>query len=89
MALQDQYSVLKYGHLGLTFAIVLGGSFFLGVQADQRFGTGSILTLLGGAIGMAAGFYYLLSSVNRLAKEGSPQGEASDIGDEGKNEKDG
>ncbi|MBL4848734.1 MAG: AtpZ/AtpI family protein [Planctomycetes bacterium] len=88
MALQDQYSVLKYGHLGLTFVIVLGGSFFLGVEADKRFGTGSILTLLGGAIGMATGFYYLLSSVSRLTQEGSPPGELSDTDDEGKSETD-
>lgn len=66
MALRDQYSVLKYSHLGLSFAIFLGGSFFLGLKADQRFGTGSVLTLLCGGIGTAAGFYYLLRQVNGI-----------------------
>lgn len=66
MALRDQYAVLKYSHLGLSFAIFLGGSFFLGLKADQRFGTGSIFTLVCGGIGTAAGFYYLLRQVSAL-----------------------
>lgn len=69
MALKDQYTVLKYGHLGLTFAIVLCGSLFLGVKADQKFETGSILTLLSGGFGMVAGFYHLLTQVSRLGQE--------------------
>lgn len=69
MALKDQYTVLKYGHLGLTFAILLGGSFFLGVKADQRFGTGSVLSLLCGGLGAVAGFYHLLRSVSQLDQE--------------------
>jgi len=67
--MKDQISVLKYGHLGLTFAIVLCGSLFLGVKADQKFGTGSKLTLLCGGLGMAAAFYHLLVSVSRLGQE--------------------
>lgn len=80
MALKDQQSVLKYGHLGMTFAIVLCGSLFLGVKADEKFGTGSTLTLVCGGFGMAAGFYHLLISVSRLGRE---EAESSD---EGKNE---
>lgn len=66
MALEDQHSVLKYGHLGLSFAIFLGGSFFLGMKADERFGTGSTLSLLGGAVGLGAGLYYLIREVEGL-----------------------
>ena len=68
MALKDQYAVLKYSHLGLSFAIFLGGSFFLGLKADQKFGTGSVLTLLCGGLGTAAGFYYLLRQVSAVQR---------------------
>lgn len=81
MALKDQYTVLKYGHLGLTFAIVLCGSLFLGVKADQRFETGSLLTLLCGGFGMVAGFYHLLTTVSRLGQE---EAESSAEGKSGK-----
>jgi putative F0F1-ATPase subunit (Ca2+/Mg2+ transporter) len=81
LALKDQYTVLKYGHLGLTFAIVLCGSLFLGVKADQKFGTGSTLTLLCGGLGMAAAFYHLLTAVSRLGQE---EAESSAEGKNGK-----
>ena len=73
MGLKDQYAVLKYSHVGLTFAIILGGSFFLGMKADQKFGTGSVLTLLGGGLGTALGFYNLLREVASLERRGQAE----------------
>ena len=63
MSLRETNEALKYSHLGISYAVVLGGSFFLGFKADQKFGTTPYMALLGGMFGAAAGFYYLYREV--------------------------
>jgi hypothetical protein len=48
-----------YGQLGLSVAIPLGGLTFLGHWADDKFGTGPVLLLVGLAVGVLLAFYTL------------------------------
>ena len=51
--------LVRYSHLGIQFAIVIVLGIFAGVWADEKFGTGSILTLVGTFAGAGIGFYVL------------------------------
>lgn len=55
--------VLAFSHLGVMFAITLGGSTYLGLLADKRCGTTPLLTLLGVLLGFGAAFYNLYRGV--------------------------
>jgi hypothetical protein len=48
-----------YGQLGLSVAIPLGVCTFLGHLGDQKLGTGSLLLLVGLAVGAITAFYTL------------------------------
>ncbi|MGE0711227.1 MAG: AtpZ/AtpI family protein [Planctomycetota bacterium] len=50
-------------HLGISYAVILGGSVFLGLKADEKLGTKPYLTLGGGLFGAVVGFYYLYREV--------------------------
>ena len=63
MSLRETNEALKYSHLGISYAVVLGGSFFLGSKADEKFGTSPYIALLGGMFGAVAGFWYLYREV--------------------------
>lgn len=76
MSARETNEALRYSHLGLIFAVALGGSLFLGVKADEKFGSSPWLTLLGGALGGVLGFYNLLRTVDAMsAAEGKDRGE--------------
>jgi ATP synthase protein I len=48
-----------YGQLGLSIAVPLGVCTFLGHWGDQKLGTGSVLLLVGLALGAITAFYTL------------------------------
>lgn len=54
---------LRYSHVGLQFLVAVGLPTAGGIWADQRLGTGVLLTLLGLVLGFAAGVYSLYREV--------------------------
>tara|TARA_B100000965_G_C19448964_1_gene694322 strand:+ start:270 stop:548 length:279 start_codon:yes stop_codon:yes gene_type:complete len=76
VSLRETNDALKYSHLGISYAVVLGGSFFLGSKADEKFGTSPYMALCGGMFGAVAGFWYLYREVygkRDEAERGSPE----------------
>lgn len=57
---------LRYSHVGLQFLVAVGLPTAGGIWADQRLGTGVLLTLLGLVLGFAAGVYSLYREVYGL-----------------------
>ena len=62
---------LAHSHLGLTFALFLGGLSYLGLELDERLGTTPLFTILGGFLGFGAGFYHLYRGVYGKGSGGS------------------
>ena len=60
---QDTHEVLKYSHLGIMFALLLGGSLAAGRWADERYEASPTFTVLGLLVGFGVGFYHLYRSV--------------------------
>jgi hypothetical protein len=54
---------LRYSHVGVQFLVAVGLPTAGGIWADQRLGTGVLLTLLGLVLGFAAGVYSLYREV--------------------------
>jgi hypothetical protein len=79
VAKDDSNPLFNAPHLGISYAILLGGSLFLGVEADEKFGTDPVLTLLGGAFGAVTGFYFLYREVyiKRVGDGGGSAGSGS------------
>lgn len=69
---------LAHSHLGLTFALFLGGLSYLGLELDRRLGTTPLFTLLGGGLGFAAGFYHLYRGVYGKGSEESSDEDETD-----------
>jgi predicted cobalt transporter CbtA len=57
---------MRLSSLGLYMGICLGLGSYLGVLADHRWHTGVVWTLVGFAVGVAAGFYGLFNELGRL-----------------------
>ncbi|MDC3378985.1 AtpZ/AtpI family protein [Planctomycetota bacterium] len=72
MPAKDLNKVLSMSHLGITFVLMVAGSAFLGVKADEHFGTTPGLTFLGGLIGFGASFAYLYREVYGREQSGDP-----------------
>lgn len=74
---------LTLSHLGIGFLLIVVGSVYLGLKADERWGTSPWLVLLGFLGGFALGFYYLLSEVfgnNGASSNGGGDDDAGDAG---------
>ena len=56
---EDYKQVLQHSHLGIMSLLVVGGSVFLGVKADEQFGSSPAGVLIGLGLGFALGFYYM------------------------------
>jgi hypothetical protein len=68
---QGYRNVLTQSHLPLSFAVILGGGFFLGLKADEWLETRQpICAFLGVLLGFAGGFYYLWVSL--YGRKGAP-----------------
>jgi ATP synthase protein I len=55
--------------VGVTFVVATAGATVAGYFADQWLGTGPLLTLIGLAIGIAAGFRDLFRAVRRAERQ--------------------
>jgi F0F1-type ATP synthase assembly protein I len=58
----------KYLGVGMTWALSTALFLYLGKMTDNHFGTRPWFTLIGAAVGAAAGFYYLWHSLTSGAK---------------------
>ncbi|MBI4615112.1 MAG: AtpZ/AtpI family protein [Planctomycetes bacterium] len=63
-------TILRYSHLGLQFVLLVTGGVLGGRWIDGRFGGGGLWTILGLALGFAAGLYVL---VRETARIGGPE----------------
>ena len=70
MGFQGTNQVLQHAHLGISFAIVLGLSVYLGMEADKRFETAPWGVVLGLALGFSGGFWQLYRAVYSQPKGG-------------------
>ena len=70
MKLRETNAVLAASHLGITFAVLLAGSFYLGWKVDERLGTTPVFVLLGCALGFGGGVYFLYREVYGRRPEG-------------------
>lgn len=74
--MRETNAVLATSHLGITFAVFLAGSFYLGWKVDERLGTSPVFTLLGCALGFGGGFFFLYQEVyGRGPTDGEDEGE--------------
>jgi F0F1-type ATP synthase assembly protein I len=76
---KDYREVLTHSHLGVMFMLVVGGSVFLGVKADEQFGSSPWGVLIGLAAGFALGFYYMFVQLFRPKQK--PEDEETTEGD--------
>lgn len=58
-----------YLGLGLQLAITIVAMVFLGSWLDKKFQTGYLFTLIGGFIGISAGIYNLIKTVDDIEKK--------------------
>lgn len=63
MKARETNAILAASHLGITFAVLLAGSFYVGWKVDERLGTAPLFILLGCALGFGGGFYFLYREV--------------------------
>ncbi len=57
-----------YLGLGLQLAVTIVAMVLLGSWLDKKFDTGYVFTLIGGIVGISAGIYNLIKTVNDLEK---------------------
>ena len=72
---KDYRDVLAHSHLGVMFLLIVGGSIFGGLKADEALGSSPAGVLLGLAFGFALGFYYMLVQLFGDDKESEDQSE--------------
>lgn len=71
---------LRYSHLGIQFLLSLGVPLALGIWLDRRLGTKVLFTLLGFALGFAAGIYSLYGELYHRRDKEPPGSRGSDDG---------
>lgn len=59
----NPHELLRLTHLGLQFAIAVGGMVGLGFLADQKLGLLPLFTMIGLLLGFTAGMYLLYKEV--------------------------
>ena len=57
-----------YLGLGLQLAVTIVAMVLLGSWLDNKFDAGYVFTLIGGVVGISAGIYNLVKTVNELEK---------------------
>lgn len=57
-----------YLGLGLQLAVTIVAMVLLGSWLDKKFDSGYVFTLIGGIVGISAGIYNLIKTVNDLEK---------------------
>jgi drug/metabolite transporter (DMT)-like permease len=65
---KDYRDVLANSHLGVMFLLIVGGSVFLGLKADESLGSSPAGVLLGLLFGFGFGFYYMVVQLFRDKK---------------------
>ena len=75
MGSKDYRDVLAHSHLGVMFLLIIGGSIFLGVKADESLGSSPAGVLLGLVFGFGLGFYYMLVQLFGEKKKPEDQSE--------------
>ncbi len=65
---------MRYSHLGLQFALTIGGLFYVGYRLDLRWGTSPLLAVLGLALGFGAGLVTLTRAVYGVGGRRPPGG---------------
>lgn len=74
-ALSQAYrSVGPYLTLGIQFIVTILLCIFLGHWADGKFDTSPLLTLIGGLLGIAAGFYHFFKTVLKMDRKSEENG---------------
>ncbi|HET9150858.1 MAG TPA: AtpZ/AtpI family protein [Gemmatimonadales bacterium] len=63
-------SPMRFAGLGIQLAVTMLLGLFLGQWADRKFGTGSLLTILGAFLGFGLTFWSLLRQVGRDGQGG-------------------
>jgi len=58
-----------YLGLGLQLAVTIVAMVLLGSWLDKKFDSGYVFTLIGGIVGISAGIYNLVKTVNDLEKK--------------------
>jgi hypothetical protein len=76
------FDLVRYSHLGIQFALVVGLAIFGGVWLDRRFSTRGIFVLLGTFVGAGIGFYLLLREI-RSIEANSDNTDGADHGSRG------
>ena len=66
---QAYRSVGPYLTLGIQFIVTILLCVFAGHWADGKFDTSPLLTLIGGLIGIAAGFYHFFKAVLKIDRK--------------------
>jgi F0F1-type ATP synthase assembly protein I len=66
----DGPSPMRFAGLGIQLVVMMLAGLFAGQWADRKFGTGSILTVVGAFVGFGATMWSLLRQVGQDGRDG-------------------